>query len=112
MCYNIVEKNRGGKIKYRYKVQNEEIDKLFEAILLLKDLEECYRFFDDLCTINELEAFGQRLAVAKMLHSKMTYQEIEKETGISAATISKISKSFAFGPGGYEMILKRLKGEE
>ena len=59
-------------MKYRYKVEKEEIDKLFEAILLLDNVEDCYRFFDDLCTINELEAFGQRLAVAKMLHSKMT----------------------------------------
>jgi TrpR-related protein YerC/YecD len=87
------------------------IDKLFEAVLKLKNKEECYRFFDDLCTVNEIEAFGQRLQVAKMLYKKMTYQEIERETGISAATISKISKSFSFGPGGYEMIIKRL-GEE
>lgn len=99
-------------MNYRYKVQNEEIDKLFEAILLLKDKEECYRFFDDLCTINEIEAFAQRLEVAKMLFSKMTYQEIEKQTGISAATISKISKSFSFGPGGYEMIINRLNDTE
>lgn len=99
-------------MNYRYKVQNEEIDKLFEAILKLETIEECYRFFDDLCTINELEAFGQRLNVAKMLFAKHTYQEIEKETGISAATISKISKSFTFGPGGYEMIIKRLTNEE
>ena len=84
---------------YRYKVQNEEIDKLFEAILRLETVEECYRFFDDLCTINELEAFGQRLVVAKMLFDKKTYSEIEAKTGISAATISKISKSFTFGPG-------------
>jgi TrpR-related protein YerC/YecD len=99
-------------MNYRYKVQNKEIDALFEAILKLESIEECYRFFDDLCTVNELEAFGQRLAVAKMLHSKMTYQEIEKITGISAATISKISKSFSFGPGGYEMIIKRLQEKE
>jgi TrpR-related protein YerC/YecD len=103
---------RGENMSYRYKVQNEEIDKLFEAILSLKDKQECYRFFDDLCTINEMEAFGQRLEVAKMLFSKMTYQEIEKRTGISAATISKISKSFSFGPGGYEMVINRLKNEE
>jgi len=100
------------EMNYRYKVQNDEIDKLFEAILSLENLEECYRFFDDLCTINELEAFGQRLKVAKMLHSKKTYQEIEKETGISAATISKISKSFTFGPGGYDLIIKRMNNEE
>lgn len=94
---------------YRYKVEKEEIDKLFEAILLLRDVEECYRFFDDLCTINELEAFGQRLHVAKLLYDKHTYHEIEQQTGISAATISKISKSFSFGPGGYELIIKRLR---
>ena len=94
---------------YRFKVQNEEMDRLFEAILKLENLEECYRFFDDLCTINELEAFGQRLTVAKMLHQKCTYQEIEKETGISAATISKISKSYAYGPKGYKMVIERLK---
>lgn len=99
-------------MSYRYKVQNEEINKLFEAILSLENIEECYRFFDDLCTINELEAFGQRLQVAKMLFDKMTYQEIESKTGISAATISKISKSFSFGPGGYEMIIKRMNDQE
>lgn len=98
-------------MNYRYKIQNDDIDKLFEAVLKLKNKEECYRFFDDLCTVNEIEAFGQRLQVAKMLYKKMTYQEIERETGISAATISKISKSFSFGPGGYEMIIKRI-GEE
>lgn len=99
-------------MNYRYKVKNEEIDKLFEAVLKLDNVEECYRFFDDLCTVNEIEAFGQRLSVAKMLYEKMTYQEIERITGISAATISKISKSFSYGPGGYEMIIKRLGKEE
>lgn len=94
---------------YHYKIQNEQIDKLFEAVLKLETIEECYRFFDDLCTINELEAFGQRLMVAKMLHQKMTYQEIEKATGISAATISKISKSYLYGPSGYKMIIEKLE---
>ena len=96
-------------MSYHYKVKNEQIDKLFEAILMLENIEECYRFFDDLCTINEIEAFGQRLMVAKMLDKKMTYQEIEKETGISAATISKISKSYMYGPQGYRMIINKLK---
>jgi len=99
-------------VDYRYKIQNEEVNKLFEAILKLENIEECYRFFDDLCTINEIEAFGQRLVVAKMLHAKYTYQEIEKETGISAATISKISKSYLYGPGGYKMLIERLNEEE
>lgn len=97
---------------YRFKVQNEQVDELFEAILSLQTIEECYRFFDDLCTINEIEAFGQRLMVAKMLHDKKTYQEIEKETGISAATISKISKSYLYGPGGYKLIIDRLRNVE
>jgi len=97
---------------YRYKVQSKEVDDLFEAVLSLKTVEECYRFFDDLCTINELEAFGQRLKVAKLLHEKFTYQEIEKRTGISAATTSKISKSYVYGPGGYKMVIDRLKKSE
>ena len=96
-------------MNYRYKIQNDEMDKLFSSILKLETMEECYRFFDDLCTINELEAFGQRLIVAKMLHNKFTYQEIENRTGISAATISKISKSYAYGPGGYKMFIERLE---
>jgi len=95
-------------MNYRFKVQNDEMDKLFEAVLKLKTVEDCYRFFDDLCTINELEAFGQRLTVAKMLNDKHTYQEIEKATGISAATISKISKSYSYGPGGYKLAIDRL----
>jgi TrpR-related protein YerC/YecD len=95
-------------MNYHYKIQNEQIDDLFEAILKLDTVEECYRFFDDLCTINELEAFGQRLMVAKMIHERKTYQEIEKLTGISAATISKISKSYMYGPKGYKMIIEKL----
>lgn len=99
-------------MSYHFKVKNDQIDKLFEAILTLDTIEECYRFFDDLCTINEIEAFGQRLMVAKMLQAKMTYQEIEKQTGISAATISKISKSYMYGPKGYKMIIEKLAEKE
>lgn len=96
-------------MSYNYKIQNDDINNLFKGILKLESVEECYKFFDDLCTINELEAFGQRLVVATMLHEKFTYQEIENKTGISAATISKISKSYAYGPGGYKMFIERLK---
>lgn len=99
-------------MNYRYKIQNKDIDNLFETILRLENVEECYKFFDDLCTINELEAFGQRLVVAKMLYKKLTYQEIENVTGISAATISKISKSFSYGPGGYKMLIERMNNEK
>ncbi len=96
-------------MSYNYKIRNKDIDNLFKGILKLENIEECYKFFDDLCTINELEAFGQRLIVAQMLHEKFTYQEIENKTGISAATISKISKSYAYGPGGYKLFIEKLK---
>ncbi len=96
-------------MSYNYKVQNKDIDNLFKGILKLETVEECYKFFDDLCTINELEAFGQRILVAEMLHNKCTYQDIESKTGISAATISKISKSYAYGPGGYKLFIDKLK---
>lgn len=96
---------------YNYKIQNKDIDNLFKGIMKLDTIEECYKFFDDLCTINELEAFGQRIAVAQMLHNKLTYQEIENKTGISAATISKISKSYAYGPGGYKLFIEKLKDQ-
>ena len=95
-------------MSYNYKTQNDDIDKLFRGILKLETVEECYKFFDDLCTINELEAFGQRITVAEMLHNKFTYQEIENKTGISAATISKISKSYAYGPGGYKLFIEKM----
>ena len=96
-------------MSFNYKVQNKDIDNLFKGILKLETVEECYKFFDDLCTINELEAFGQRILVAQMLHDKSTYQDIETKTGISAATISKISKSYAYGPGGYKLFIDKLK---
>jgi TrpR-related protein YerC/YecD len=99
-------------MEYRYRIQNSELDDLFEVILSLQSKEECYRFFEDLCTVNELESFGQRLKVAKMLYEKRTYHDIEKETGISAATISKVSKSMNYGPGGYELALARLREKE
>ena len=99
-------------MSYNYKIQNQDINNLFKGILKLETVEECYKFFDDLCTINELEAFGQRIVVAEMLHNKFTYQEIENKTGISAATISKISKSYAYGPGGYKLFIEKLRGKE
>ena len=95
-------------MSYSYKIQNDDIDKLFKGILKLETVEECYKFFDDLCTINELEAFGQRITVAEMLHNKFTYQEIENKTGVSAATISKISKSYTYGPGGYKLFIEKI----
>ncbi|MBR4030152.1 MAG: hypothetical protein IKJ06_01995 [Clostridia bacterium] len=91
------------------KFQNELTDNLFEAILKLENLEECYQFFEDICTIKEVQDLAQRLEVAKRLREKMPYNEIAKLTGASTATISRVNKCLAYGSGGYDLILDRLK---
>ena len=82
---------------------------LFEAVLTLKDSEDCYRFFEDICTINEIHAIAQRLQVAKLLSEKKTYNEIESMTSASTATISRINKCLVYGADGYKRVLARLK---
>ncbi|WP_251554496.1 YerC/YecD family TrpR-related protein [Neobacillus muris] len=94
------------------KLRGKELDQLFKSILSLKDLEECYRFFDDLCTINEIQALAQRLEVARMLREKKTYHVIESETGASTATISRVKRCLNFGNDSYEMVLDRIKEKE
>ncbi|MBL4952287.1 hypothetical protein JK635_08710 [Neobacillus sp. YIM B02564] len=91
------------------KLRGKELDQLFKAILSLKDLEECYRFFDDLCTINEIQSLAQRLDVARMLREGNTYHKIETETGASTATISRVKRCLNFGNDSYEMVLERIK---
>jgi TrpR-related protein YerC/YecD len=93
------------------KLRGKELDQLFQAILSLNDLEECYRFFDDLCTINEIQSLSQRLDVARMLREGNTYHKIEVETGASTATISRVKRCLNFGNDTYEMVLKRIKEE-
>jgi TrpR-related protein YerC/YecD len=93
------------------KLRGKELDQLFQAVLSLKDLEECYRFFDDLCTINEIQSLAQRLDVARMLREGNTYHKIETETGASTATISRVKRCLNFGNDTYEMVLERLKTE-
>ncbi|MGI6707036.1 MAG: YerC/YecD family TrpR-related protein [Clostridia bacterium] len=95
-------------LEYRSKIQSPEIDFLFEAILQLKNIEECYRFFEDLCTINETQALAQRLTVARMLKDKVTYHEISEKTGASTATISRVNRCLTYGANGYNLILDRL----
>lgn len=90
------------------KIKDEAIDKLFEAILTLKSVEECYAFFEDVCTVNEIKALAQRLEVAKMLEEKMTYQEIQQETHASTATISRVNRCLSYGSDGYKLILERV----
>ena len=93
---------------YESKFKRADIDELFEAILLLKDEEDCYRFFEDICTINEIHAIAQRLQVAKLLSEKKTYTEIEDLTNASTATISRINKCLVYGADGYQRILIRM----
>ncbi len=95
--------------EYSSKLESKDMDFLFEGILSLKTNEECYRFFEDLCTINEIKAFEQRLQVAKMLADKKTYLDIAGATGASTATISRISRALNYGSDGYKLILERLK---
>ena len=96
-------------MSYESRLKNQDIDELFEAILTLRDQEDCYRFFEDICTISELQALSQRLQVAKLLREKITYQEISKRTGASTATISRVNRCVVYGAGGYDMVLARIK---
>lgn len=96
---------------YQSKFKSKDIDELFEAILTLKNEEECYRFFEDVCTVNEIHAIAQRLQVAKLLNKKKTYTEIENETKASTATISRINKCLMYGADGYKIVLSRLKND-
>jgi len=91
------------------KIRDEYTDNLFEAILLLENIEECYKFFEDICTISEIKALAQRLEVAKMLRQKKTYSEISEKTGASTATISRVNRCLLYGADGYNMILDRLE---
>lgn len=93
---------------YQSKFKRADIDELFRAILLLEDEEDCYRFFEDICTINEIHAIAQRLQVAKLLSEKKTYSEIEEITKASTATISRINKCLIYGADGYRRILDRI----
>ena len=94
------------------KIRTEAVDYLFSAILSLKDKEECYTFFEDICTINELLSPSQRFEVAKMLREKRTYLEIAEKTGASTATISRVNRSLNYGNDGYDMVFDRIEKEE
>ena len=94
--------------------KREHVDVLYEAILTLKDLDECKKFFSDLCTVAELRAMEQRFEVAMLLSDGMIYNDILERTGASSATISRVNRSLLGGAGGYESILEKMKesGEE
>lgn len=91
------------------KIHTEAVDSLFDAILCLKDREECYTFFEDVCTVNELLSLSQRFEVAKMLRDQKTYLDIAEKTGASTATISRVNRSLNYGNDGYDMVFSRLQ---
>lgn len=87
-------------------LKSNEVDDLFKAILSLKNIDDCYKFFEDLLTINELKSLSQRFAVAKLLTEKKTYDEITAKTGASTATISRVKKFLEYGADGYKKAIK------
>ena len=90
-------------------LQTSAVNHFFEAVLSLENKEECYQFYEDICTIKELTAIAQRLEVAKMLREERTYLDIAKETGASTATISRVNRSLNYGNEGLDMVLNRTK---
>lgn len=91
------------------KIKTEAVDFLFDAILSLKDRDECYSFFEDLCTVNELLSLSQRFEVAAMLKDRKTYLEIAEKTGASTATISRVNRSLNYGNDGYSLVFDRIQ---
>ena len=91
--------------------RNDSIDMLFRAILSLEDLDECYRFFGDLLTVQEVSAFAQRLQVARMLSEGKTYEAIRGEIATSSSTITRVNTELRYGSGGYKMVLDRLRDQ-
>lgn len=92
-------------------LKDQQLDDLFEAILSLKNKEECYDFFEDLCTVLELKSISQRFEVAKMLSNHYVYSDIVAATGASTATISRVNRSINYGSGGYSMVFQRLEDQ-
>ncbi len=94
------------------KIKDDSVDFLFRAVLSLKTVEECYNFFEDLCTVPEIKAMSQRLLVAHMLSTKCVYSDIVAHTGASTATISRVNRSLNYGCDGYAMVFSRLDAED
>ena len=99
-------------MKVNDKLKNANNDYLFECILTLKTVEECYNFFEDLCTVSELRSMEQRFEVASLLDDGMIYNEILERTGASSATISRVNRSLSYGTGAYEKIFARMKDKK
>ncbi|MBR3767618.1 MAG: TrpR-like protein, YerC/YecD [Clostridia bacterium] len=89
------------------RIKDDNTDFLFKCIMSLETLEECYAFFEDLCTVPEIKAMAQRAAVAKLLYDKTVYNDIVAQTGASTATISRVNRSLAYGAGGYDIVFNK-----
>lgn len=94
------------------KIQTQAVDQLFDAVLSLQNKKECYDFFEDLCTVNELLSLSQRFEVASMLVEHKTYLEIAEKTGASTATISRVNRALNYGSDGYDLALNRIKPQD
>lgn len=94
------------------KIKDKNVDFMLSSVLKLNTLEECYSFFEDLCTVPEMKAMSQRVAVAYMLKNGMVYSDIVARTGASTATISRVRRSIDFGCGSYDIVFERLSDEE
>ena len=92
--------------------RSESTDKLFQSFLTLNTLEDCYQYFEDLCTIKEILAMAQRLEVARMLAAGESYQKVTDDTGVSSATVGRVKRCLDYGTGGYRMILDREEAAE
>ena len=90
------------------RIKKERNDQMYEAILALKDVDECKKFFDDLCTVTELQAMEQRFQVAVLLHQGLIYNDILEKTGASSATISRVNRSLQYGADGYAIVFERM----
>lgn len=90
-------------------IKNKSIDELYKAIITIDSIEECYTFFEDLCTISEIQAMAQRYHVALMLEQGVTYSKIAEETGASSATISRVNRALNYGAGGYKSLIEKVE---
>ena len=103
---------KGAGQMYQSKLQDAQIDALFEAMQCLETKEDYYRFFEDISTVAEIKALAQRMEVARMLDQEQTYTEIVKITGASTATISRVKRCLNYGADGYRLVLDRMKAEQ
>lgn len=97
---------------YSSRLQSERVDALAKAFLALGNVEDCYRLFEDLFTIREVQDLAQRLEVAQLLSEKATYTDIVEKTGVSTATIGRVNRALNYGAGGYQLVLKKLREED